>query len=330
MIDVPSTPAPHPQPQPQPQPQEPPTQPRPSGPRPPTQSPPPAVVDRAPPGSPPDDAPVAEDAPRISTGGDWMLPSARIVERLEAVPDAGAPPPTGLQGLPSRGADAWVKNIAAETVGRARVERGLVHSWYGELGKALLKTWDADRAVSRRGLRGYFEQAQENGRAWNGIWMEHAAQYGGSGNPLQGADDAPREPERGPPSVSPSLAARQALNKQMRAEFRATKKATVRVVQDAKGRLVAAELVSPSNDPVVDREALADVRSAAQGLPVPPEEVLAGRVQLVSLWQFELIVSITPPVPSIQFEFDEAVGSVDPRLPLDRRIYKRVRLLAVE
>ncbi len=260
-----------------------------------------------------------------------MLPSSRLAEQLESPSDAGvvAEAP-GLKGLPSRGAEALVRDIASETAGRGRVERGLVHSWYGELGKALLRTWDADRAVSRRGLSGYFEQAQENSRAWSGIWMEHAAQFGASGNPLHSTDDAPREPERAPPSVSPTLETRKALKKQMRAEFRATKKATVRVVQDATGKLITAELVSPSNDPQVDREALVDVRSAAERLPAPPEEVIAGRERVVSLWQFELIVSITPPVPSVRFEFDEALGFIDPRLPLDRRIYKRVRLLSVE
>ncbi len=259
-----------------------------------------------------------------------MLPSPRVAEQLDAVADAEVPPLSGLRTLPPRGADELVRDIASETVGRARVERGLVHSWYGELGKALLKTWDADRAVSRRGLRGYFEQSKENGRVWSRIWREHAAQYGATGSPLQNAGDAAREPERGPPSVSPTLEARQALKKEMRAEFRATKKATVRVVQDATGKLLTAELVSPSHDPQVDREALLDVRSAAERLPAPPDDVLAGKDRVVSLWQFELIVSISPPVPSMRFEFDEALGSVDPRLPLDRRIYKRVRLLAVE
>ena len=50
---------------------------------------------------------------------------------------------------------------------------------------------------------------------------------------------------------------------------------------------------------------------------------------MTSLWQFELIVSIAR-VPTLRFEFDEAVAFVDARLPLDRRLYKRVRLVAVE
>ena len=57
---------------------------------------------------------------------------------------------------------------------------------------------------------------------------------------------------------------------------------------------------------------------------------LAGKQTLTSLWQFELIISISPPVPTFSLEFDEALQFVDMRLPLDRRIYKRVRLLSVQ
>ncbi len=48
-----------------------------------------------------------------------------------------------------------------------------------------------------------------------------------------------------------------------------------------------------------------------------------------SLWQFELIISISPPVPTFSIEFDAEMKITDARLPLDRRIYKRVRLLSV-
>ena len=57
---------------------------------------------------------------------------------------------------------------------------------------------------------------------------------------------------------------------------------------------------------------------------------VGSRNRLVSIWQFELIVSISPPVPSFSFEFDEALKFIDARMPLDRRIYKRVRLVSAE
>lgn len=40
-------------------------------------------------------------------------------------------------------------------------------------------------------------------------------------------------------------------------------------------------------------------------------------------------ISITPPLPVVEVEFDEVLGLKDLRLPLDRRIWKRVRLVAV-
>jgi hypothetical protein len=63
---------------------------------------------------------------------------------------------------------------------------------------------------------------------------------------------------------------------------------------------------------------------------VVPGEVLAGREELATLWEFEVEVSITPPVPVVGVEFDEALGHLDLRLPLDRRVWKRVRLVAIE
>ena len=57
---------------------------------------------------------------------------------------------------------------------------------------------------------------------------------------------------------------------------------------------------------------------------------MEGKKELVSLWQFELIVSVSPPVPSFSFEFDESLKFIDARMPLDRRIYKRVRLVSVQ
>jgi hypothetical protein len=49
----------------------------------------------------------------------------------------------------------------------------------------------------------------------------------------------------------------------------------------------------------------------------------------VSLWQFELVISISPPIPTASIEFDAEMKVTDVRLPLDRRLYKRVRLLEV-
>ncbi len=312
--------------------------PRPAAPRPPvaqapTPPPPPSAVTQAPPPTPPaPDVPRA-DAPRadmpLATGGprlvpDSLLPSAVPVppSTASASPDAGVPDPR------TASPDQVVADLVSESVGRGKVERGLVHPYFSTLGKRLLKEWDAERAVTAQGLSGFLDQGKQNGQAWRRIWSERAAAYGASGSPLA-SGDAPQEAQRRPGSGDPNLDARRELRKKMNEQFRATKRAVIRVVQDAQGQLISAELVIPSNNAQVDREALADVRAAAARLPPPPPEALGGKTTLTSLWQFELIISISPPVPSLSFEFDEALKFIDMRLPLDRRIYKRIRLLEV-
>jgi hypothetical protein len=268
--------------------------------------------------------PLAADAPRAP--GLRLTPSLSLTpggELAVAPPDAGVP-----GGLPAQSAQQIVSTLALESLGKGKVQRGLVHPYFSELGKSLLKSWDAERAVTSQGFKGFLEQGKENSKAWNSIWRERAAAYGSSGSPINA--DAPVQAPRGPLGGDPNLEARRAMRRQMQEQFLSTKRAVIRVVQDAQGRLLEVTLVSPSNNVQVDKEAMKDVRAAAEQLPPPPAEALAGKQILTSLWQFELIISITPPVPSLSFEFDEALKFIDMRLPLDRRIYKRVRLLSVQ
>lgn len=334
-VEVESAPPPKPPepppPAPKPEPARPPrAAPKPLASAPPPVPPSPAPVAPAPPepatDAPRADAPLAADAPRL--GGPRLAPSLSLTPGGEvAVP----PPATGVPGgLPAQSAQQVMDTLTQETLGRGKVQRGLVHPYFSQLGKSLLSSWDAERAVTSQGFKGFLEQAQENSKAWNSIWRDRASAYGSSGSPL--AADPALKPGRRPPSAlsNPTLDARRTLRQQMREEFQTTRRSVIRVVQDAQGRLLEVTLVSPSNNVQVDKEALKDVRAAAEQLPPPPSEALAGKQTLTSLWQFELIISITPPVPTLSFEFDEALKFVDMRLPLDRRIYKRVRLLSVQ
>lgn len=308
---------------------------------PPPQRPPPrraaarpaARAPTTPPAPPPaSDVPRAsppEEEPRLPREALVLLPRVGLDFPL----DAGVTPPN--LGLGRTAPADLVAGLARETLGRGRVDRGLVHPYYRDLGKALIKNWDADR-VAASGLKGFAEQMGKNLKQFNDIWLERAGAFGQSGSPMAG-DAVPSGPGRRAPVSDQikgisgiDLDARKELGRAMAEQFRATRRATIRVVQDASGRLVGVELVEPSNDQTVDREALVDVKTAAERLPPPPAEALAGRSQLSSLWSFELIVSISPPVPTFTFEFDEALGFIDARLPLDRRIYKKVRLVSVE
>ena len=230
-----------------------------------------------------------------------------------------------------------VGDLTRETIGRGKVDRGLVHPYYVQLGKALIKNWDADRAVSKKGLAGYGEQFAQNAKVFNEIWLDKAAQFGATGAPIDAPvsnDNASRRTATVTNNIQGiggvDLEARKEVSRQMREQFKATRRATIRVTQNLEGKLLKVELVAPSNDASVDREAVADVKAAAEKLPPPPAEVLEGKKELVSLWAFELVVSISPPVPTFTFEFDEALGFIDARLPLDRRIYKKVRLVSVD
>lgn len=268
------------------------------------------------------DLPATEDAPRDIPRQVSLTPA------LNTDAPSTSDFPVIVREVPAQKTpDELVKGLVTDSISRGKVDRGLVHPYYQQLGKTLLKHWDADRAVSRNGLKGFVEQAVENNRVYAQVWQNRAEEYGSTGSPL--GKEEYLNPER-PIVGDPSLYARKQLAMKMREQFRASRRALFRVTQDREGKLLSVELIQPSNDQTLDREAMEDVRIAAANLPSPPPEAIGTREKLVSLWQFELIISISPPVPSFSFEFDEALQFVDARMPLDRRIYKRVRLIAAE
>ncbi|NOJ82125.1 energy transducer TonB family protein [Myxococcus xanthus] len=280
-------------------------------------------------GTPPTDVPRAEPGANAVSGSRLLLAARQVTALSGTHRDVAAELDGGVDPHAPPSAQGLVEELVSESVGRGRVERGLVHPYYGQLGKALMKAWDADRSVKEHGLQGYFDMGMERGRAYSRIWAERAADYGASGS--FAAKNGPGEDRRRPLSTAgdPTLNARREMRQQMRQEFRTTRRALLRVVQDAKGQLVDVHLLEPSHQPEVDKEALEDVRAMAEKLPPPPDEAVGGRSRLTSVWEFELLISISPPIPTFSFEFDEALGFIDTRLPLDRRIYKRVRLVEV-
>jgi hypothetical protein len=276
------------------------------------------------------DSPLRDDEPRSAPHLSLLVPGASFALRL----DAGTPEVEGASEVQApRSPQQVIDDLAKETLGQGRVERGLVHPYYGQLGKALLQQWDAER-VAKAGLKGLGEQLAQNSKIYNEAWADRAAAYGRGGSPIDaeqlGSNRRPAANDRIQGLQGVDLEARKELGRQMASAFKAVRRATIRVVQDRSGKLLLVELVHPSNDSHVDQEALKDVRAAAEKLPAPPSEVVGTRERISSLWSFELIVSISPPMPVFTFEFDEALGFVDARLPLDRRIYKKVRLVSVE
>ncbi len=290
----------------------------------------PVVEPPLPPEEPPSDRPVA-DAPRLDMprlDPLKLAPSAGLTLSLDAGFIAEDEPRRGLHA-PEISKDL-VADLTKATIGRGKVDRGLVHPYYQQLGKVLLKNWDADRSVSQKGLKGFAESTLENTKAWNKIWLDKASDYGKSGTPFELANNARNKPSNERLLPGQDLQARKEVQKEMAKQFKSSRRAEIKVTQALTGKLLKVELLKPSNDAFVDNQAVVDVRAAAEKLPPPPDEVIKGKTEIISTWEFELVVSITPPVPTFTFEFDEAIGFVDVRMPLDRRIYKKVRLLSVD
>jgi hypothetical protein len=121
-----------------------------------------------------------------------------------------------------------------------------------------------------------------------------------------------------------------------------TRVALVRLTQDPHGHLLHVELVQPSIDPSMDAEILRELRLGQMTLPVPPSDGQGIHDPIRSIWAFQLVVSIAPPLPNAiggTFDLDalfdkktreENGGVIDVRLPLSRRIYKHVELISVE
>jgi TonB family protein len=243
-----------------------------------------------------------------------------------------APPPAArVEDAPPAPAGEVLRRWAADLAARARVEDGLSHPYHSDLASALAKSWDVEHTIEARGVSGYLAHAGENLAAFGRVWSRDAEAYGRTGETavVDGRSERFRELAGLPPGPARDVLAQAEIGRQLRRAFSKGHVASVRVVQDREGRLESVELVSPSIDAALDREALAAVPAAVAKVPVPTD-VLGGRERLATLWEFEIEVSISPPIPLVAVEFDEALGHLDLRVPLDRRIWKRVRLVAIE
>lgn len=286
-------------------------------------------------------APGAAAAPLPAPGGEGAPREdgwERLPASLRAAPDLRARPPGGDLARGTERAEAAatprdpLRAWAGELAGRARVESGVVHPYYGDMGRALLGAWDAKRVVEEGGLLARLAQAGENVAAFGRVWQRSAAGFAAAGEPALVDGGTPRMKELAglPPGPARDALVQAEVQRQLRPAYSEGHVTRVRVAQAPDGRILEVELVSPSKDRRLDQAALDDVRAAVEGLPPPPAEVCAGRERLVSLWDLEVEISISPPLPMVAVEFDEVLGVRDVRLPLDRRVWKRVRLVSID
>jgi hypothetical protein len=112
----------------------------------------------------------------------------------------------------------------------------------------------------------------------------------------------------------------------------------VRLTQSRAGKLINVELVAPSGNPSLDAMVIGGLRSGATVLPTPPESGMGIHDPIRSLWAFELVVKICPPIPTmlngsfdVAAPFDRKLGSaVNVCVPMDRTIKQKVELLSVD
>ncbi len=260
----------------------------------------------------------------LLAGTPGSVPGQDPAAKPSARPHDGGP---SLKAQPPTGGSVRLQGMFTEDEARARVERGLIDPWFATLGKALLRSWDVGRVIrSRPDLAA---DLGHNSAIFGKEWSERATTYGQSGNPLPAGAPNPKVPETyGIVAPGNDVVMQGEATRLVHEQYQVVRRATVRVVQNAKGALLSADLELGSGDPDLDAAALYDIRAAAAALPHPPASLAQGRDYVSSEWQFELVVAVTPLAPVITFEFDELVPP-EAKVPLTRKVYKRVRLLAV-
>jgi len=279
------------------------------------------------------------DAPRSIS----LMPSERALEEIAG----GTGGPVVLDGsedgvpVPSSERYGWagpgsgvhapripkdvVGEAAAEAVGKRRAELGVVDPYFREVARALEGGWTADRRDPPP--QSLAEAVRDFGKAverFKDVWLEGADRFGKTGNPLpEGVGQAFDHGLLA--SGSDQMKAMVGYQTLMSAGFTSVRRAVLRVVQDETGKIVLVELVEPSRDRDMDRQALMDVRAAAERLPPPPAALLGRKSQLSSFWTFEIKLRVIPPSTGIAFEFDEK--GIQPLVPFGHQVKKSVRLL---
>lgn len=285
-------------------------------------------------------AAAAPNIPDLASAG--TAAANRVAEqalKLDRPPTLQAPDDRSIQApfvIDDR--NERVAGMLREGLGRDRVERGMVDPYFHELGQKMASQWKPEKLVDEKGMKGFLAEAGRGLKAgateWVRAWGKAAEAYGKSGNP--GDTGGPFEADgRLKENIPPGF------TQTMPSQLTSSRIALVRLTQRPDGHLLHVELVQPSIDPVMDAEIMRELRGGEMVMPVPPTRGQGIHNPIRSIWAFQLAISIAPPVPMVTGSFDlealfdkkmreEMGGLVDVRMPLSRRITKRVDLVSVE
>ncbi|WP_375765043.1 energy transducer TonB [Archangium gephyra] len=294
-----------------------------------------------PPATSPSPAPLARDAPLASD----VPRAAQAPEKPSLLPDSGSlalqpggdfpvlppeepgPPGTRLRA-PAHPASPQelVSQTARDTVARRRAESGLTHSYFGDMGKVLVRRFSQSHADIESG-RTTKEKVAQKARDVSSV----LSRSGEMEDPL----DHPRrvDPLASGPASHPML-----KEAQERLAYSLPNKwthsegvAVVRLTQDAEGKVRSVEIIEPSGNGGLDQAAVTAVTELGEELPSLPPEVLMGRDSVVSEWRFELLRTVGGPAGGgvgIVGTFDPVTGVEDALPTFAARSQVRVTLVA--
>lgn len=242
--------------------------------------------------------PLDSDVPRAEQGSErpTLLPSPEVLELDPGEELPESPPEPGPPGsrLRAPAHPASLQELVAETVrdtvGRRRVESGLAHSYFGDMGKQFLGRFSQRHADVERGMTGK-EKAARTARDISSVLSRSAEMEDPFAHPRR------PDPLASGPSLHPSLAEAQAnLAYSLPHLWTYSEGATlVRLTQAADGKVLAVEVITSSGNGELDKAAVTAVRDLGEELPALPPEVLMGRDSVVSEWNFEVVRTVAGP-----------------------------------
>ncbi|AKJ04073.1 FrgA [Archangium gephyra] len=284
--------------------------------------------------TPPAPAPLASDVPRAEPGPEKpsLLPSADTLA-LQSGGDFPVPPPEpGPPGTrlraPARPASPQelATETARDTIARRRVESGLTHSYFGDLGKALVRRFRQSHAEVERGQTTKEKVAQK------------ARDVGSVLSRSGEMEDPMKHPRRVDPLAAGPASHPMLEDAQKRLAYSLPNKWThsegvtvVRLTQGADGKVLSVELLAPSGNGELDQAAVTAVKELGEELTSLPPEVLMGRDSVVSEWKFELLRTVGGPAANgvgIVGTFDPVTGVEDALPTFAARSQVRVTLVA--
>ncbi|MFL5349094.1 MAG: energy transducer TonB [Hyalangium sp.] len=209
---------------------------------------------------------------------------------------------------------------------RRRVENGLVHPYFGDVGKQLLRRFGQRHASVERGLT-EGEKVARKERDVSSVLSRSAEME----DPLA----HPRRPDplASAPSSHPSLEeAQESLAYSLPYLWTYSEGATVvRLTQAADGKVLAVEVIASSGNGELDKAAVTAVWDLGEELPALPPEVVMSRDSVVSEWKFEVQRTVAGPAAlgvGAVATFDPVLGTGDVLHSFEARSQVRVTLVA--